>query len=382
MHVGIGAEAGYDSNVFYGATDAKGSAILRILPYAEVTNTARNGAVPSELFFDLGAALTYREYLSSDPLIKEQRAFMPSVYGNLEFGKLQTLGLGVTESFNRSEDPPYLSVPSTQPIIRDINQATVGVRWAPGGGRLAGVLLYTNTIDAFETDNLRIANSMGHLLTLDMTWKWLPKTALVLQVSQGYISYFNNAANGASKATSFPFHAMVGLRGLITSKLTANILVGYANGFYDTTRPGPSGFRGNFTAGVDLNYRPSLLTTIALGYRRDFVNAVLGDFYYLDSVYLNAGQAIAGRVGAGLSLRYDSRSVQNIPLANGGFTSRHDNYWQVGANIDYHIQDWTYVGVAYTLMDNSSDYNQFSALDPGRVNYLKQLVFARLGVTY
>jgi len=62
--------------------------------------------------------------------------------------------------------------------------------------------------------------------------------------------------------------------------------------------------------------------------------------------------------------------------------NRHDKYWQVGANVDYHIREWTYVGVAYTLMSNGSDYEQMSALDPGRVNYFKQLVFARLGIAY
>ena len=63
-------------------------------------------------------------------------------------------------------------------------------------------------------------------------------------------------------------------------------------------------------------------------------------------------------------------------------TSRHDNYFQVGANLDYHIRDWTYAGVAYTLMDNSSPYQPVNPQDPGPVNYVKHLVFARLGVTY
>jgi hypothetical protein len=34
------------------------------------------------------------------------------------------------------------------------------------------------------------------------------------------------------------------------------------------------------------------------------------------------------------------------------------------------------------LLDNSSPYNPQSPQDPGRVNYFKQLVFARVGITY
>ena len=379
LHVGVGAEVGYDSNVFYGQTAVRGSTMSRVVPFLELTNATRTGTAPSGVFFDLGAALTYREYFSTDAQIKAQRAFMPSVFGNLDFGRDQALSFSLTEAFSRTEDPPYVA--ESSPITRDVNQASAGVRWAPGGGRLAEALRYTNTIDAFETTGLRVASSMGHLLSLDSSWKWLPKTALVLQISQGYIVYLNSM-NGASKPTSFPFHAMAGVRGLITAKLSLNILAGYANGFYDTVRPGPSGFRGNFSVGADANYHPTLLTGLTLGYRRDFQNAILGDFYYVDAVYLNLSQSIAGRLGLGFSARYESRSFQNIPLADGTFTNRHDNYWQVGANLDYRIRDWTYAGVAYTLMSNGSDYVPGNGQDPGRVDYVKQLVFARLGVAY
>lgn len=386
LHVGIGAEAGYDSNVFYSDANAKGSAITRIIPFLELTNAARGGVIPSGVFFDLGAALTYREYISSDPLIRDQRAFMPNAYGSLEFGRSQNLGFGLADTFARIEEPPYLNVPNQQqPIARDVNQALATVRWAPGGGRLAAVLSYANTVDVFETQSLRIANSMVNVLMLDTSWKWLPKTAVVLQISQGYSTYFDTDATGASKPTSFPFHVMTGLRGLITAKLALNLTVGYMNGFYDlpTGRPGPSGFQGNFSALADVSYRPTLLTAINLGYRRDLNNAILGDFYYLDAVYLNVGQAIAGRLGLGASVRYESRSFQNIRLpSSGALINRHDNYWQAGANLDYHIRDWTYAGVAYTVLSNGSDYEPLAAQDPGRVNYVKQVVFARLGLTY
>ena len=380
LHAGVGAEGGYDSNVFYGDTDVRGSGILRVVPFVELTNRTRMGAVPSGAAFDLGTSLTYREYLSNDPLIKQQRAFMPSAYGSLEFGGGQALSLGVGDGFTRSEDPPYLRSANLQAITRNVNQAFAQGRWTPGGGRLATTLRYTNVLDIFETDNLRGANSMQHLLTLDVSWKWLPKTALFVQVSEGYTTYLNSV-NGASKPNSYPLHAVAGIRGLITAKLTVNLYAGYANGFY-AIRLGPTGLRGNITAGGDITYRPTMLTVLTLGYRHDFQNAILGDFFYVDSFRLSLGQAIAGRVGVGLSALYESRSFQNVPLANGSLISRHDNYWQVGANLDYHIRAWTYAGIAYSLASNGSDYSPQAADDPGRVDYVKHLFFARLGVSY
>jgi hypothetical protein len=381
LHLGIGAEAGYDSNVFYSENNAKASPIIRILPFLELTNATRMGSHPSGASFDLGAALTYREYLSNDPLIRDQRAFMPSAFADLEFGGAQAVSFGVSDSFARTEDPPYLNGGSTQPFIRDTNLAIAQVGWAPSGGRLGFTLRYTNTIDNFETVNVSAASSMANSLMLDASWKWLPKTALFAQVSQGYISYLNTVDPNL-KSVSYPLTANTGIRGLVTAKLAATLFVGYSNGFY-ATRPGPNGFRGFFNAGGDVAYRPTLLTTVALGYRHDFQNAILGDFYYRDAVYLNLGQAIAGRVAMGLSARYESRSFQGVPVTSGtGRTSRHDNFWQVGANLDYRMRAWTYVGVSYALMSNNSGYEPLAASDPGRVNYLKQQVFARLGVAY
>jgi hypothetical protein len=381
LHAGVGAEAGYDSNVFYSENNAKASPIVRVLPFLELTNMTRMGAQPSAASFDLGAALTYREYLSNDTLIREQRAFMPSAYANLDLSSSQAISFGISESFARTEDPPYLTGGTTEPFIRDNNLAMAQLRWAPNGGRLALSFRYTNTIDNFETVNVSASSSMTNSFMVDASWKWLPKTSLFAQATQGYISYLNTV-DPTLKSVSYPFRAIAGLRGLITAKLSATVYAGYSNGFY-STRPGPTGFRGYFNAGTDISYRPTLLTTVAVGYRHDFENAILGDFYYLDALYVNIGQAIAGRLGLGVSARYESRSFQGVPVTSGtGRSTRHDNFWLAGANLDYHMRAWTYVGDANSLISNGSDYSPTAANDPGRVNYLKQQVFARVGVSY
>src|SRR3954467_12622597 len=43
LHAGVTAEGGYDSNVFYDDTPSNkyDSSVLRITPFAEITNTAR-----------------------------------------------------------------------------------------------------------------------------------------------------------------------------------------------------------------------------------------------------------------------------------------------------------------------------------------------------
>lgn len=51
LHVGVGAEGGYDSNVFYTKGDnVKSSPMLRVTPFVELTNATRGGAKPSGTF--------------------------------------------------------------------------------------------------------------------------------------------------------------------------------------------------------------------------------------------------------------------------------------------------------------------------------------------
>ena len=133
----VGAEAGYDSNVFYGETNVKGSAIVRVVPFVELTNQTRMGAVPSGASFDIGAALAYREYLSNDPLIREQRAFMPTGYGDPEFGGARVRALAGRLKPSPEPRTCLTSLTArTWAITRD--QCGFGLfagRWMPGGGR-------------------------------------------------------------------------------------------------------------------------------------------------------------------------------------------------------------------------------------------------------
>ncbi len=44
LHVGVGAEVGYDSNVFYqNSQNALGSGLIRVLPWLELANASRTG---------------------------------------------------------------------------------------------------------------------------------------------------------------------------------------------------------------------------------------------------------------------------------------------------------------------------------------------------
>jgi hypothetical protein len=380
LHSGIGVEYGYDTNVFYTNTDAQGSALLRVMPYLELTNATRNGPSARDITFDARAGLQYRHYFSDAQDLQSYRdAWMPNAGLSLSVGGPSQFGFSVADVFARIEDPPYANggVIIGVAIDRYNNQASLEGRWSPGGGRLTSLLRFTDMVDYYK-GQYDYANAVTNTLTLDIAWKWLPKTAIFLDVQQGDVDYLNNtintATNQATKVASFPLRVTAGLRGLLTEKTSALLQLGYVNGFY-SSGGSTNGFLGSTFAEAALTVRPTQLSRVVVGARHDFINAVIANFAYEETVYLSYVQQLAGRFALDLSGRYAHLSYEgNLVDPLQAMQGRVDNFVQAGVTLDYFMRSWVYLGVGYSLLDNSSSV----AVD----SYVKQQVFARLGVTY
>jgi len=384
MHVGVGAEAGYDSNVFYGSSSAAapvtGSGIIRTTGFVEINNGSRAGAAPSGFTYGARAGLTYRRYTSTENGIdRYANAFMPSAGLSLGTGA-GPWSFTVNDAFVRLEDPPY-GAAGAGPISRDSNIASAQAQWSPGGGRITATLRYNNIIDVFETGSTyEYASNLSHLLLLDVSWRWLPKTAIFAQVSQGWVTYLNSSAEtaGNGKHDSYPLHAVVGLRGLITPRTSAVASLGYANAFY-SSGASTGGFLGSSYVDLQATITPTMLSRIILGYHQDFQNSVISSFYYDNSVYASFLQQVAGRLSLDLSGRYSHRRYEGLLFDMTG-AQRTDNVFTAGVTLDYFVRAWAYAGVGYSFSAVFSDYTLPQGGLP--VDYTKHQVFARLGVTY
>jgi hypothetical protein len=393
LHVGVAAEGGWDTNVFYNDTAPQGSAVLRIIPSFNITNNGRDGEPRSVAVYTLGANLTYREYLSDKEEVRNQRAFVPRVVGSLAVtGEKVRLTLG--DSFTRSEEAPYFAPPVTPGqsppsglIIRDTNIGNIGVGLSPGGGRFTFSLRYSNALDYFESQ-YTYASNMTHDGMLDISWKWLPKTALFLQGGAAYIHYLNPNNPGFSptdpRQDSTQVRGLLGLRGLITPKTTLNLQAGYQTAFYKASNDpaaspteNPSG-TSNINALIDIGYMPTLISRANLTLQHAFHNSpVIGDFYDSDSAALGYSQQLGRLVGA-LHGSFEWRRYHNYvnPLMPPAIIDRNDLLFGGGVNFDYFIQRWFYGGLGYQVtLDRPNN-------DSGAVAYTKQLVFARLGLAY
>jgi hypothetical protein len=379
LHVGISAEGGYDSNVFYNdeGTAKEGAAMLRVTPSFRITNAARDGKPRSRVIYNLAANLVYREYFAQDQDVRAQRAFVPSAVASLtSSGEKVSLSLG--DTFSRAEDPPYFK--GGRPIIRLYNQGSGTVGISPGGGRITISLRYTNTVDHFETREYQFASNMTHDGMLDGSWKWLPKTAFYLQGGAAFVNFYNatSAQAGTTREDSVQVRGLAGLRGLVTPKTTVNLGAGYSTAFYETSS-NPNGL-SNVLFLLDVGYRPSLLSQMGLALRHGFQNSpIIGNYYDYDSANLYLNQSIAALV-ASISGTVEHRRYQNTPAP------RQDLVFSAGVSLDYYIQKWFYAGASYVVSLNRPNEDALNlpmgAMGSGAVKYTKHQVVARLGIAY
>ena len=385
LHLGIGADVGYDTNVFYqGAQAAISSPLLRVVPYVDLNNQMVSGG--PNLAYSLGATLQYRHYLAGEDRITSasvRDTISPTLTGAVDFGQQQRFGVGLFETFSRVEEAPYVSTGGA--IVRRANLASVQLRLTPGGGRIQGLARYNNRYDYFETVAYRAASSLSQDVYLEVSWRLFPKTALFAGAQQTYVHYLDaqqtNAPINSTRHDSYPFRATTGLRGLITEKLVAALTVGYGKAFY-SSGPSPSGL-GLANAKLGLTYSPTQFSFISLDFQHEFQNSIIGNYFDLDAASLGIRQAFADRIVARAFVRLEHRSY-SAPLDGVAGDRRVDNALSAGAEADYHLKSWAYAGVAYTALRNTSNaaYRDGLTGTVQTADYVKQQMFVRAGITY
>ena len=87
------------------------------------------------------------------------------------------------------------------------------------------------------------------------------------------------------------------------------LALGYMNGFYSSGATRPAAFWGSTFADLSFTVRPTMLSRVVLGYRHDFENSVISNFYYNETGYASYVQQIAGRLALDLSGRYVAQEL-------------------------------------------------------------------------
>jgi hypothetical protein len=324
IHPGLAAEVGWDSN-YLGRSDKTGANIengaplngpidtgmLRVTPSLSLSMAPHSSTGAGGPFaLALGASGTYREFFN--PLLSNQRNMSVNANAGLVILPGHEWSGSISGNFSRTIQPTILGNPDLS-YNNDLLVGVADLAAQPNLGTLDWHFGYIIAATIFEQS---AGNPYNNLLNTGYTrgkWNFRPRTALIYDGQISYRDFSDTTGAAFALHQSTPVRARVGLQGLVTPAFSILGMIGYgatlenANFAGDTTvqqydsiigalelkffpggSPPPSRGEGPVV-------KPSLLvSTIAVGYNRDFMASYMGDFYGLDRGYLKAEYFFGG----------------------------------------------------------------------------------------
>lgn len=400
LHPSLSAELRYDSNLFSansGVTQGQSALVMRLIPSLSLSTLSmrRGGHSPRRVALRLQGSLDYREFLSPDPTVNVHRSFGGEVSGQLSLLPQRAMGLDIYDNFVRSNQVPYSGLPYN--FGRSTNVFGLRGRYSPGGQRLLLTLTqeigYDGSDDVVEGPKLSDFNLLTFTFSARVAWKFLPKTALFLDLTQGAMHYLSDAARLQHRADSFPLRLGGGLLGLLTPKIAVNLFAGYGYGFY-LQGPSPS----TAVVQAEVRVKPTFFSSATLHYRHDFTNALLGSYMDVDSVAVSYGHSVYrvslfGRAaldrlayrGSDETLMASGLCVDNGDAARGPCvpqTDRVDHVVSLDAKLEYPLKDWMVAGLGYGFTTNQSNGTTTLRAATTQITFLKHEAWLRLTVRY
>jgi hypothetical protein len=255
------------------------------------------------------------------------------------------LGAAIYANYARVIQPNYALADPNQSFNRDDVGVGGEIVAQPGGG--SGTLdwrfgyQFHDTI--FENNAGTPYDNFTNQAYTRGRWRFRPRTALIYDATFGFVSYSNGAeALQSGLVNSTPVRARIGLNGLITDRFAATALVGWGASFYSNTLPGQTQYDsviGQAELKWFLSASPGVagasdlglaLSSIALGYTRDFANSYLGNYYGTDRGYLKFSYFFAGR--ALVTLEGGVGAIEYPNLIWGDGQPRHSAFTDIRAD--------------------------------------------------
>ncbi|MEZ4371668.1 MAG: hypothetical protein R3B07_12620 [Polyangiaceae bacterium] len=316
LHPSVAGEVGYDSNYFQNSGEADEPEIpawrLRITPALTLRTLGQDRmgetqGSPPALVLSANIAASYNELIAAksenSDEVSSQRHLTALAGVKVDIAPTKPWGGDVYADYVR------LIQPSNSPnelfaFDRDSVRAGAGVVWRPGGGLFDWRLGYEYQHTFFEREAFNYLDNSVHTIKTRGRWRFLPRTALMYDASLGFVRY----SRDTGQQDSTPLRSRVGVNGLVTNRFALLALIGWGASFYESRDGKPVQDFDSVIGQGELKWfvspQPDMestsasvgLSSVALGYLRDFRNSYLGDYYQTDRGYLKFNYFLGGQV--------------------------------------------------------------------------------------
>jgi hypothetical protein len=333
--------------------------------------------IPSDVFaVSLSAALEYLYYV---PL--SGAAIQPGLDrfqggGDLDIGIFRgaVVGVNLDDHLTRSSQTQNPSLPYG--LLSLYNDASISVPIIPGGGSLTitpgyHFILedYSNLLDADEPLNAPSLDYTTQRITLENRWRFLPKTAFLLDGEYDIRSYEDTSVGNAD--LSF-FMVTAGVAGLITPHIATILRVGYGMTTSDSAVSGVTGIVGQ----AEVSYLPNESTTLRLGFSRTFQPISFPYDAYVDNrPYVGAKTQLFGRLALRATL-----SLDYLQYVGGTGPARDDLAFVADVGADFEATRWLLLSLGDTFTNRGSDLAN-TPENPG-LNYTDEQIYLRVSFHY
>ncbi|XXF79792.1 hypothetical protein P2318_08535 [Myxococcaceae bacterium GXIMD 01537] len=205
-------------------------------------------------------------------------------------------------------------------------------------------------IETFDYNNLRAG--------VDGRWRFLPKTALVVDTDFDVRSYFKGTNPNAQL-----LRAMAGLAGLVSPKVAVTAKVGWGQNFGETGG-------GTLIAHLEGSYMMSPTMTFKGGYLRTLEPVSAYGLFRDDRGYVEGRALFGGKLALHGSLAVDSLSFL------GSTAARRDTLFSMDLGPEYPLRPWLVGSAGYLLNTRSS------SLEGAGLNYSRHELYVRVTATY
>jgi hypothetical protein len=371
LHPMMNLDLVWDSNPGFQSSDVVSDLIIRVQPGLSLH-------LPSDsMDFKVDSRIGYDFFLGLDnSATRDWSSFNGDADLMLAVNPNGPYGFTVTDKFSRSSDPSYSGY--SQRLDRINNGAKALFHLKPGGGALSFDVGYGFFLDRF--DDFSEMNNSGHRFYLTGRWKFLPKTAVVVDCDTDLRRFPESSAGGGKNPDSNSIRATLGLVGQISPTIAVILKAGYGDSLLrGGTLAGGGAYTGDGYRSVigqaEASYQLGT-TFIKGGYLRSFMPAASFGYFAQDRLYAELQKQLMGRFTLSAKLSFDilAYGISVVETPNSSGTDRTDHYLDGSLEAEYHWIDWLAVGIRYDIRVLTSNWAE--------AEYTKHILTLQIHVDY